>query len=795
MAEHIRQANLLEQHNQDYTAYAVEVIRHRVLPNPIDGLKAVHRRILYAMFHDIGIRTPTANTVKTARVIGDVIGKYHPHGDASVNDSIKPMINPFEIYMPLLRGQGSFGSLYGDPASAPRYTEVGLSEYALECIISELRDVSTATDWEPNFDLSMQEPEYFPAKVPNLIINGSSGIAVGMATSIPKHNISEVLKETIAVIDDPNHEVFLVPDNCTGCDIIATDFRSICRTGTGKVRMRGILEVVEFPYKKNSTYPALKVISMPDLVYFQTIKSQIETLIEAKKLPMVLDVLNNTTIDDKTEAEVFEAYIILNKECDPYYVREVIYKATSMESTVSVNMEVVVNGHPVLMSYTDYIKFFLKIREETKFRLYNNKYQQKITEHYRMQLYIDAMESGKIKEIQARIHKNKTRDSQPIIDWLIKEMKITPIQAKWLLDLDQSKTSVGWLNYYKEQRDVLLKEAEQYKYMATHPEAIMAEIRQELVDIEKKYGQPRRSRIITPEEASAIPAGMFRVIISKQNCIKKIGETERIGSLGGDEPRYQIPIDNRDELILFTTSGRVFSFPVHKIPFSQRGSAGPEIRSLLTSLTSDIACVIPKSRLEAMVADQCKFYCYSISKEGCIKRMDIEDFITVPSRGIIYSLLNDYDEIQSVLFMPEQFELLVYSHNKVIRIPGSEVPYLRRATKGYTAMRTRYPIDGFECLYPEATDLVVFTDHGKVNRVNIIGVPLSKRGQAGNSIIKLSKNDFIKAIVPVSENSVIRVYDKTEKVFDLIVNEIPVGSTVSPGDKLFPNGVGEVVSL
>ena len=263
MAENIVKTNLLKQHNQDYTMFAIEIIRHRMLPSPLDGLKPVHRRILYALFHDIKAKTPNARTVKTARVIGEVIGKYHPHGDASVNDAIKPMVNPFEIYMPLIRGQGSFGSLYGDPAAAQRYTEITLSEYGLECIIGEMREADNATDWEDNFDRSLQEPEFLPARVPNLLINGSSGIAIGVATSIPKHNICEVIDQTIKMIDNPKHQVYLVPDNCTGSDIIATDFKEICRTGMGRVRMRGRLEVTEYQYRKNSMFPALKVVSDP----------------------------------------------------------------------------------------------------------------------------------------------------------------------------------------------------------------------------------------------------------------------------------------------------------------------------------------------------------------------------------------------------------------------------------------------------------------------------------------------------------------------------------------------------
>ena len=239
MAEKMLQVDMLKQHNSDYIMYAVEVNRNRALPNSLDGLKTVHRRILWAMLKNLGMRKPNTQKVKTMKVMGEVVGNYHPHGDGSVKGSIKHMINDFEIYMPLIDGQGSFGSMYGDDQAAERYTSICLSAYSIECLLKDLIETTNVADFIPTYSMDDLEPKQIPVVVPNLLINGTSGIAVGMTTQVPKHNIVEVIDETLNVLHDPNHVVYLFPDNCTCSDIINTDFAEICNKCKGKVTMRG----------------------------------------------------------------------------------------------------------------------------------------------------------------------------------------------------------------------------------------------------------------------------------------------------------------------------------------------------------------------------------------------------------------------------------------------------------------------------------------------------------------------------------------------------------------------------
>ena len=783
MAETISEENLLKMHNDDYTAYAVSVARERAIPSAVDGLKPVHRKILYTMFHDFTLY-PNKATKKTARVGGTVMGKYHPHGDMSIYDAIKHMVNWFEIYEPLIFGQGGFGSMYGDSASAPRYTEIKLSDFAMDCVISDLKYTDKAVDWIATYDNSDKEPKFLPAAVPLLLINGTFGIAVGIKTEVPKHNINEVLDATIKLIRHPNAEIVLVPDSCSGSDIIEADFDTISKTGRGTFKMRGRIEITEYNGSQ-----ALRILSMPDLKFFNSVKEQIEKLIQTNILSHhVSDILNATTLDEHNN-ELFEVYIILKKGADPNYVKEILYSSTSMQATVAVNFEVIKDDTPVVMNYKQYLLAFLQGRRETKFRLYTNKLQQAKTKYHELELYIKALESGEIDNIIEMIKRQTGTDDSVYVNYLVDKLNITPLQAKFLLGIDFKKLSLGYLNLYKQKRQEYFEDAQAYLHKISHIEELDDEIEDELKRFKKKYGCPRKSKIISIDEASNIPEGYFKIILTKNNFIKKIPQNEdKIGSLGGDEAAFVIPVENRDNLIIFGSMGKVFKYPVHKIQFAPKGSNGVDIRSLIKNLTSDICAAIPESMLKDIAAAEPKNYIYTITEGGLLKRMDIEDFLNVPPSGIIYSKMEQGDSIKDIIFMSDMCDLLIYAKNKVLRINGTEAPYVKRSTKGNNAMDTKYLIDGFACLYPSATDVVVVTENGKVNKVSVHGVPLSARARAGSTIIRLGKTDKIKKIMVCEATDTIAITSKNG-VADIKVADIPEGSSISAGVKMADSGV------
>lgn len=787
--EIIKEVNIVKQHNDDLRAYAIYVARRRAIPDYRDGLKYVHRKIIYALFNDFRALF-TSHNIKSSSVIGRIIERYHPHGDTAVYDAIKPMVNWFEIYMPLIAKQGSFGNSLGDSASAARYTEVRLSQFATDCLISDLREAYNSVNWQDNYDGKYKEPIYLPAAVPLLLINGAFGIAVGLSIRVPKHNISEVIDATIKLLRNPNSDIVLIPDDCMGSDIIGADFDKIAKTGKGNYKVRGKMEITEYSGAKYNGFPAIHVTTLPDMVFFNSVKTQIEKLVSTNNLPQVVDIMNDSHLVEKGPnkgEEVFSVYIILKKGSDANYVREIIYKTTAMEATIAVNFEVIKDETPVLMNYKQYLLNFIEFRKETKRRMYYNRLQVVKTKAHEMYLYILAMESGEIDNIIAMIRKQTGTDDSIYIDYLVQKLKVTPLQAKFLLGIDVRKLSKGYLEKYKQDLAKHEATAEEYINKITIPGNMEKEIEQELSDFKKKYAFPRKSRVISQSEASGIPEGIFKIVITKNNFIKKIGENENIGHLnGGDDVRYVFIADNTDNLIIFDNSGKVFRLQVHKIPFAAKGSNGIDIRLLNKYFIGGVCSVITESALKK-IADNKKNFIYVITQyEGLIKRMDLADFLAVPPSGIIYTKLEGGDFVKDIIFMPEQYDILIYSANKVLRINGSEPPYLRRSTKGNRSMDTKHPIDGFSCLYPGATDIVVITDSGRVNRVSLHAVPISTRAKAGLSIIKLGKTDSIKKILVCKSTHKVKVTTKHEIQY-ISVADIPEGSSISTGVKMISN--------
>lgn len=785
MNEKILDANILDQTTEDLRSYSIYVARRRSLPDPRDGLKPVHRKILYTLYNDFANRGNS--TVKTAAVGGRVIERYHPHGDTSVYDAIKPMTNWFQIYEPLIRAQGSFGNIWGQGAAAPRYTEVGLTKYCIDCIIADMKYSDTSTDWHDNYDGKYKEPTYFPSAVPNLLINGSFGIAVGLRTQVPSHNINEVIDATIKLIDDPNADIVLVPDDCQGSDIIATDFAKISHTGKGKFKVRAKIEVCEI-----DKHPALKVTSLPSLTFFESIKNKIEAMVEKNMLPQVIDVINASYVDKgkkSDDKEHFEVHIILKKGADPNYVREILYNTTDLQKTISVNFEVVYDESPVNLNYKEYLKIFLEFRKERKLRMFAGKHEACRTKMHTMELYVRVLKSGYIDKIIDMIRKQKSTDDTEYIDFMVKHIKgITPLQAKFILNTDIRKLSVGYLKKYEEELKQATKEAAEYYKIITHPENIYQYIKQELLDIKAKYGEPRRSKIISMDDINAIPAGTFKIAITEKGFIKKTGENESIGSMKDDKPRYVLTVDNRDSLLLFSRLGKVYKLPVHKIPFSSKGSNGIDLRTVLKNYTGDGICTLStessiKQFEKYLKAKKQICNVFVLTACGLFKRMELDTLMDIPQSGLIYTRLNEGDAVVDIIFANPVNQLLIYSKNKILRIEGTDAPLLNRATKGNIAMSSKHPIDGFTCITNPKGYVLAVTGSGYVNKVPIPVIPLGTRSRAGNNIIKLKKNDTIKKILICNPNSVLNVHT-LKKDYQIPVSEIQDGSSISGGIKL-----------
>lgn len=781
MAEKIHEVTSNSQFKSDYTRYGIYILYRRVLSDYRDGLKPVQRRIMWAMLKDT---KAVSSTVKSAAVVGDVMKKYHPHGDSSIYGTMKPLANWFESYIPLIDPKGNFGTFQGDPCAAPRYTECKISKFALENVLGDIIDSPEAVDWSPTYNEAGKEPDYLPVKVPLLLINGSFGIGLGMRAEIPTHNLAEVIDATLALMDNPNINITLVPDHCMNCDIINTDFAKISNSGFGHYKVRGRIDIEQYKGKT-----ALVIKSVPNLTYLNNITDKIEDLIKKKKIIQIDDCFDESTITD------MRYVIVLKNGSDPNYVKEVIYKNTNLEKILRVNFETLNGLTPLRMSYKSYLLSFIDFRKMTKFRVYSNRLQTVQTKIHERDAYIKVLESGEIDNIIKIIKKQKKVDDNALIEYLVKKINITDLQARYIIEADLKRLSYGYLEKYKAEARELEKVKAELIAHIMDDKVIEDDIRKELLDIRAKYGKPRNCRIVA-DNADEIPKGEMIVAITEKNFIRKVPGGSNIGGFRNDSLRTMLKLDNTDSILIFDEMGKVFKLPVHKIPFTDRGSNGTDIRFMIKSLTSNISTIIPESIVKSL-ADKGhannKHYLVTLSNNGLIKRMDLDDFTTVPPSGILYAKLDQGDFMKDIIIAHSSFNIVVYSDRKAVIMNVNETPYLKRNTKGSRAMANVDHVDGLCIIHNDCTDIAVITESGRINRISVIqGLSNTGRGKSGSNLIKLSSGD--KIISVVSGNTTDQIHVKgTES--DTIINfaDLKVGSSISTGDKILATRSNKII--
>lgn len=694
--------------------------------------------------------------------------------NSGIYGTIKPMTNWFESKVPLVDNQGSFGNLEGDPASAERYTECRLSKFALECVIGELANTNKAVDWLDNYSNTCLEPEYLPVKVPLLLVEGSLGIGVGLRADIPAHNLGEVIDATIYLMHNPEGNVALVPDHCMACEIYDTDWEKIAKTGFGHYKIRGKIDIENYKGKT-----ALVIKSLPDMTFLDTIREKIEDLVEKKKIIQIDNMYDECTPD------VMRFVIVLKNGADPNYVREVIYKNTKVEQTLRINMETLYKFKPMRMSYKSYLLSFIDMRKLTKFRVYSNVLQDIQTKIHERDAYIKVLESGEIDNIINMIKKQKTTDDSILIDYLIKKLKITDLQAKYIINADLRKLSIGYLNKYKAEAVELEKQRQYYMALIVDDKRIEAEIEQELLDIKAKYAKPRMCKLIKGTDDLDIPKGEMTIAVTEKNFIRKVPGGTAIGSFRNDSVKSMIKIDNTDSIMIFDEQGRVYKLPVHKIPFTDRQSNGTDIRFLVKGLTANINCIIPESVIKELAkkgTHNNKHYLISITRNGLYKRMDLDDFINVPPSGLLYAKLDQPDFIKDIIIAHSNFNIIVYSDKKAVSVNVNDIPYLKRNTKGSRSIYNAETVDGLCVIDQTKSDIIVVTESGKINRIPIMNLPITSN-KKGFNVIKLTSGDKINSIVSGNDSNIVCI--KTLKNYiEIPVSQLQVGSSISGGEKL-----------
>ena len=796
MSEKIYDVDVIQQAKEDMRNYAIFVLKCRAVPNFVDGLKPVIRRIIWCAGSDY----KGQDFIKTVALTSTVVRKYNPHNTASLNLSLRNMIRDFISKCPTMEGSGNWGSKTSQSIAADRYTEAKISQFSIDTLLADIYDDKRSVDWTYNYDNKYKEPVYLAAKIPLLLVNGQVGIAVGVKTSIPSHNLGEVIDATVKLIKNPNAKICLIPDECMSCEIIETDFQKITDNGSGTYVCQSIIDIGDYHGK-----PALYIRSLPDFTFFEPILDSIKELVTSGKMPYIDDMISKTQLDDKasimSDKTNFEEIVVLKRGADPNFVREFLYVNTGLRQTRQVKLYVTKNDnfYPNLncpkYGYKEYLLDFINFRRATIYRKFGAKLQAYSTRTHELRYFLEAMTTGTIDKIVSMIKKQKTRDDNELIQYLIDKLRISNLQAKRIISTDLRQFSKGNIEKFKKELEELNKKRDEILNFLSKKENIDEYIINEMLVIKKKYNTPRMCKIISKSQVSGIAPGKFQLIISKNNFIKKIGIQEQVTKLPNDDIVNVLQVDNTDNIMVFSVLGNVYKMPVHKIPLSDKRSAGTDIRILNKWATSNICAIVEESMLQKLAeSKKDKYYIFIITKKGFIKKIDIADILSAPTSGFVFSKLSDDDEIKQIRFALEKrkhyLDIVVWSGQKIIRFDQSEVPYLRRFTKGNKVFSSdKIEIDGMNMIQPDTTHLLTITEKGYVNRIPLDIIPKTVRNRAGSKVSKLIKGDKIKYILGVNDRNIVSICDNEnyKQIVDIVVADIPVGSTLISGQKLLTN--------
>jgi DNA gyrase subunit A len=745
----IQKKDIKEELEQSYLDYAMSVIVSRALPDVRDGLKPVHRRILWDMW-DSGL-THQAKFRKSANVIGQVLARYHPHGDAAVYEALVRMAQDFSLRYPLIEGQGNFGSIDGDSAAAYRYTEARLSKIAEEMLL----DIEKETvDWMPNYDGTRFEPKVLPAKLPNLLLNGAMGIAVGMATSIPPHNLKEVVDALIYLIENPDAEVkdlmkfILGPDFPTGGIIF--DKKAILeayQSGKGAIMCRAKTEIEE---RKNNQFNIV-ITEIPYQVNKAELIKNIAELVQDKKIDGIRD------LRDESDREGLRIVIELKSDAVPQKVLNQLYKHTDLQKNFNLNMIALDSGiEPQLFSLKDVLTAYIEhrrevIRRKTEFDLRKTKERVHILEGLHKAL-------GVIDKIIATI--KKSRDRADAKQNLIKIFKLTEVQADAILEmklqtlaaLERQKIE----DELKEKRE-LIKELE---LILKNPKKILEIIKKELLELKDKYGDERRTQVIPNaigefNEEDLIPEEKTIITLSYGGYIKRLEPTAFRGQKRGgkgvvgselseeDFLTHFINANTHDNILFFTDKGRVFQTKVYEIPEASRTSKGKAIQNFLElGQNEKISALITYDKN----TDLDSSYLIMVTKNGLIKKTPLSDFSNIRRTGIIAISLKNGDELKWVGLSSGKDELiLITEQGQSIRFRETQIRPMSRQASGIKAISLRKNdfVSGFDIIKDKDAKLLVVSSNGFAKQTPLKEYKLQNRGGSGIKTAKLTSKTGI----------------------------------------------------
>ena len=777
--------NIEDEIRKSYLEYALSVIIGRALPDVRDGLKPVHRRILYAMAEAGNDWNRPYR--KSARIVGDVIGKYHPHGDAAVYETLVRMAQDFSMRHPLVDGQGNFGSIDGDAAAAMRYTEVRLSRLAHEL----LQDLDKDTvDFVPNYDGSMLEPLVLPTRLPNLLVNGGSGIAVGMATNIPPHNLNEVCEALLAYLDNPEitlpelMELLPGPDFPTGAYIYGAEgIAEAYATGKGLIRLRAKVAV-----ERKGGRDTLVVRELPYQVNKARLVERIAEMVKDKKIEGIAE------IRDESDREGLRVVIQLKKDEPAQTILNQLYLHTQMQVTFGINLVAIVENRPELLNLRDLLRHFLAHRQEVILR--RTRYELKQAEaraHILAGLLIALDHLDEVIDLIRAAPDTATAKEQ-----LISRFELDELQAQAILDMRLARlTGLERRKIVDEARE-LEQAIARFRLILAEEAQVKALIGAELRELKEKFGDDRRTEIIPQAieltDEDLIADEEMVVTISHRNYIKRtplnIYRSQRRGGKGrlamltreNDFVSQLYVATMHSYFLVFTTTGRVFWLKVHEIPAGSPTSQGKAIVNLLSLAPEErLATILPvREFVEG-------FSLVMATRQGIVKKSNLMNFSRPRKGGIIGIGLAPGDELVCVrLAEPEQDIFLGTKLGKVIRFSSSEVRDMGRIARGVKGIEVskRDMVVGMEVVQPDGIILTV-TERGFGKRTRADAYPRHHRGGQGVKGLDITKkNGPVLALLEVTKDDEVMLVTDRGKIIRLATQGIPIIGRVTQGVKL-----------
>ena len=781
----IEKVDTVDNLKKSFISYAMAVNVSRAIPDVRDGLKPVHRRILYAMgemnnFYD-------KPTKKCARIVGDVMGKYHPHGDSSVYDAMVRLAQDFSIRYPLVDGQGNFGSVDGDPPAAMRYTEARLSKIAGLM----LEDIDKETvDFYPNFDNTLEQPTVLPAKIPNLLINGADGIAVGMATNIPPHNLTEVLTGLQALIDNPDIDIddlikiIPAPDYPTGGIIMGrVAVKHAYKTGRGGIVVRGKAEIEETSSGKSR----IIITELPYQVNKAQLIIQIADLVKNKKLEGISD------IKEESDRRGMRIVIDIKKDANAQVVLNSLYKQTQLQKGSGIIFLALVDGQPKVLNLKEMLYYYLEhqkvvLRRKTEFDLKKAKEREHIVKGLVIAL-------ASIDEVVQIIKSSK--DRQDALVKLTQNFELDEIQANAILDMRLAKLTSLEVEKLKEELEELERLIADLEDILARPERVLQILRDNFETIKQQYGDDRRTEISLDgggiDIADLIEKEDVVISMTNQGYIKRMSTSEyRAQNRGGvgvtahktkeeDFVKNIFVTNTHDDLLFFTNKGKVYCIKAYEVPQAQKTAKGRAMINLLMLTDGEIVTTVIPRR------DGDSGYLVMATRNGLIKKTDIKEFDSIRKVGKKAIHLLEGDELIGVELSDGDDDILIASHNgKAIRFSESDVRNMGRDSQGVRSLKLSkddYIVD--MAVVKGSSQIVTISEHGYGKRSDVEDYRLQSRGGMGvKAGVFNEKTGLLASLKQSIEDDDIMLIADNGVIIRTPVNQISKLSRVSQGVKV-----------